>query len=92
MNTRRNVPCCDDVAVHSHDGGENLWRDGRPYAYRHAFEWRRPTALVYEAAERRRFAVHLNRYPGVLIGVAFQVGRRVLSILWGRPGRIIETS
>lgn len=55
-----------------------------------AFEWRRPKVHAYKAAQSRRFAVGLNRYPGVVIGVAFQVGRQVVSIVWGRPGRIIE--
>jgi hypothetical protein len=82
--------CCEDVAVHSHDGGKTLMRNGRPYRYRHAFEWRRPSANVYTAAERRVFRIGLNRYPGVVIGVGVQVGRRVLSIRWGAPGRVIE--
>jgi len=80
--------CCDEVAIHGHDGVTYL--RGKPYRYRHAFHWRRPFAHVYVAAVRRRFAVNLNRYPGVVIGVAFQVGRRVLSVVWGRPGRTIE--
>jgi hypothetical protein len=80
--------CCDDVALHCHDGKD--YKDGRPYFYRFAFEPRRPKAVVYRAAESRRLHVSLNRYPGVVIGVAFQVGARVLSVLWGRPGRIIE--
>lgn len=80
--------CCDEVAVHNH--GNQTYRNGQPYAWRHAFEWRRPAAHVYVAAERRRFSVGLNRYPGVVIGAALQIGRRVLSVVWGRPGRIIE--
>ena len=80
--------CCDDVAMHNH--GNQTYRDGRPYGWRCAFEWRRPHATVYTAANPRRLAVHLNRYPGIVIGIAFQAGRRVLSIVWGRPGRIID--
>jgi hypothetical protein len=76
------------VAIHCHDGKE--YKNGRPYAYRHAFQLRWPKAIVYRAADRRRFHVALNRYPGVVIGVALQVGVRVLSIVWGRPGRTIE--
>lgn len=82
--------CCTDVAVHCHDG--QTYRNGRPYAYRFAFQWRRPVARIYTAAVRRRFAVSLNRYPGVVIGVALQTGQRVLSLVWGRPGRLIEES
>lgn len=74
--------------MHRHD--DQTYKDGRPYAYRHKFLWRRPKVHTYTAAQRRRFAVGLNRYPGVVIGVAFQSGRQVLSIVWGRPGRIIE--
>ena len=55
---------------------------------RFRFRWRRPTAIVYRAAERRRFHVLLNRYPGVVIGLAVQVGVRVLSIVWARPGEV----
>lgn len=80
--------CCDDIAVHCHDGV--TYKDGRPYVYRFAFEPRWPKAIVYRAAESRRFRISLNRYPGVVIGIAFQAGARVLSVLWGRPGRIIE--
>lgn len=58
--------------------------------YRYAFHWRIPGALIYTAATRRRLHVTLNRYPGVVIGIAFQVGSRVLSIVWGRPGRVIQ--
>lgn len=80
--------CCSDIAVHCHDG--QTYRNGKPYRYRHAFEWRKPKVTVYTAATRRRLAVHLNRYPGIVIGVAFQTGTRVLSLVWGRPGKIIE--
>jgi hypothetical protein len=80
--------CCDDVAFHCHDGRE--YKNGRPYAYRHAFRPRWPRATIYRAAERRRFTIRLNRYPGVVIGFAVQLGARVLSIVWGRPGRVIE--
>lgn len=41
--------------------------------------------LVYRTADRPPL-VKLNRYPGVVIGVAFRVGaRRCLSITWRRP-------
>lgn len=79
--------CCDDIAVHNH--GDQTFRDGKPYHYRHTFEWRPPKAIVYRAANRR-FAVTWNRYPGAVIGVALQAGTRVLSIVWGRPGRVID--
>lgn len=32
----------------------------------------------------------LNRYPGVVIGVALYVRGRGLSFLWGRPGAVVE--
>jgi hypothetical protein len=80
--------CCDDAALHCHDGRD--YKDGRPYAYRCAFEPRWPKATIYRAAKRRRLSVRLNRYPGVVIGAAIQIGARVFSITWGAPGRIIE--
>lgn len=57
---------------------------------RFAFEWVRPRVTVYWAARRRVFGVTLNRYPGVFIGVAVQVGIRVFSLVWGRPGRRVS--
>jgi hypothetical protein len=84
--------CCDDIAVHSHDGGRTLRKAGRPYSYRHAFKPSWPKLNTYRAAERRRLAFHLNRYPGVVIGAAVQVGARVFSLRWGRPGRVIQTA
>lgn len=88
-------PACASYGLHTHWAGTPDARDylhGRPYTYRHAFQWRIPAAVIYKAAERRRIRVALNRYPGVVIGVAVQIGHSVLSILWGRPGRIIETT
>ncbi len=80
--------CCDDIAVHAHDG--LTYKDGRRYEYRFHFEWRKPHAVVYTTAARAPW-VKLNRYPGVVIGVALKAGRRrVLSILWGRPGKAYE--
>lgn len=61
-----------------------------PSIVRHAFAWRVPKVVVYRAADRRRFGVTLNRYPGVVIGVAVQVGRRVVSLVWGRAGGIVR--
>ena len=52
--------------------------------------WIRPRLDTYRAAERRRFQVVLNRYPGIVIGVAVQVGQRVVGLRWGRPG-IVRT-
>jgi hypothetical protein len=80
--------CCDDVAMHCHDG--ETYKDGRRYVYTFTFEPRRPQAHIYRAAVRRRFHVGLNRYPGVVIGIAFQVGSRVLSLTWGSPGKVVE--
>lgn len=62
------------------------------YAHCDTCDWNSP---VYPelAKTRRHLHVALNRYPGVVIGIAVQVGHRVLSIVWGRPGRMIkETS
>jgi hypothetical protein len=85
---------CVSFGMHCHGvlgtPGYQLYRQGRPYHYRHAFRWQRPTATVYTAATPRRFHVALNRYPGVVIGIGFQIGRRALSIVWGRPGRAIQ--
>lgn len=58
--------------------------------YRYQFRWRIPKAIIYRAAVKRHVSVKLNRYPGVVIGIGLQVGQRVLSIVWGRPGRAIE--
>jgi hypothetical protein len=83
-------PCCNDVAVHCHDGV--AYKSGRLYTYRHAFEWRRPKAVIVHTADPMPLAV-LNRYPGCVIGVCIRLRRRTgLSVLWGRPGRIIDTS
>jgi len=53
---------------------------------RFAFRWKRPKLTRTRPADRRPIAVHLNRYPGVVIGVHVQVGRRGLSLTWGAPG------
>jgi hypothetical protein len=80
--------CCDDIAVHCHDGLS--YKDGRRYEWKVRFEWRRPRAVVVHTANRAPW-VRLNRYPGVVIGAAFKLGaRRQLSILWGRPGAPYE--
>ena len=47
--------------------------------------WRRPKLTVYRAADPRHFAVTLNRYPGVVIGVAMQIRLRVWSLTWRTP-------
>lgn len=84
--------CCTDIAMHSHDGGKTMRRGGRLYTYRYAFEWRRPALKLVTAANRQPLRLVLNRYPGVVIGVALYFRHRGLSLLWGRPGRIIDTS
>lgn len=83
--------CCDDVAVHSHDGGKTLRKDGQLYTYRVAFEWRRPALKLVTAADRQPLRLVLNRYPGVVIGASLYWRHRGLALLWGRPGRIIQT-
>ncbi len=48
--------------------------------------WRTPHARIYRAADPRPFAVSRNRYgKAVTIGIAIQVGTRVLSIVWAQP-------
>lgn len=84
--------CCTDIAVHSHDGGKTMRKDGRLYTYRNAFEWRRPKLVRVTAADRQPLRLVLNRYPGVVIGAALYYRHRGLSLLWGRPGRVIDTS
>ncbi|MEW2474628.1 hypothetical protein AB0875_12635 [Micromonospora gifhornensis] len=81
---------CVDTAVHSHDGGRTLCQHGTKYVERCTFQWARPRVTAYRAADPRTFAVRLNRYPGVVIGAAVQIGRRVFGITWGRPGRRIR--
>lgn len=85
-------PCCTDIAVHSHDGGRTMRKNGQPYTYRCAFEWRRPALKLVTAADRQPLRLVLNRYPGVVIDVALYFRHRGLSLLWDRPGQIIETS
>lgn len=82
--------CCDDIAVHSHDGGKTLRRRGLPCDYRTAFDWRWPAVRICHPANPRPVAILLNRYHGMSfpIGIYVQVHRRALSLLWGRPGRI----
>jgi hypothetical protein len=82
-------PCCTDVAVHSHDRQGYAKPGG--YAYRCAFEWRRPVVKLVTAADRQPLRLVLNRYPGVVIGAPVLPPPR-LALLWGRPGRIIETA
>ncbi len=80
--------CCDDVALHCHDG--LTYKDGYRYEWRCRFEWRAPRAVVVHTADRCSW-VKLNRYPGVVIGAVLKLGpRRGLSILWGRPGKTYE--
>lgn len=55
---------------------------------RHVFEWRRPRLIRYRAAERSWFRVALNRYAGVVSGVAVQAGQTVWSLTWGAPVRV----
>jgi hypothetical protein len=57
--------------------------------YRYEFHWRQPRLTVYRAATRHHVRTGLNRYPGVVIGAAVQVGWRVVSLTWGRPGKAV---
>lgn len=88
------TPCCDERAMHGHPelGDPHLaYFNGRPYHYRFAFEWRRPAIRRVTAAEQVT-GLRLNRYPGVVIGVAAYIRGHGLSLLWGRPGRAIQTN
>jgi hypothetical protein len=88
------VPCCGERAFHGHPefGDPGLaYFNGRPYRYRHAFEWRRPALRRVTGADRIT-GVRLNRYPGVVIGVAAYLRGHGLSLLWGRPGRTIQAN
>lgn len=70
--------------------GSSLWRTWNELPYKHELVWRRPTIVRVTAADPHwRFV--LNRYPGVVIGVAVYLGRWRLSLLWARPGRVIYT-
>jgi hypothetical protein len=82
--------CCDDIAVHCHDG--LTYKDGRRYEWRCKFAWRWPKVVVCHAANRPPL-VMLNRYPGIVIGIAIRLrGTRYLSVLWGRPNGIYEVA
>lgn len=58
--------------------------------YRFEFRWARPRLTTYRAAPPKRAALVLNRYPGVVIGVGLVLGSRVLSLTWGKPGKVIH--
>jgi hypothetical protein len=66
---------------------------GRPSSHpwmflRFAFEWRWPVIRYVTAADHQGLLnIVLNRYPGIVIGVAVYSGHRGLSLLWGRPGK-----
>lgn len=80
------TPCCTDIAVHSHDGGKTLRKAGQPYEIRWAKKLRRPFVRTYKAADPCPFAVRRNRYgKSVTIGLAVQVGARVVSLVWAQP-------
>lgn len=52
-------------------------------------EWRMPALKVVTSARDFRWPhVYVNRYPGVVIGLAAYYRQRGLSLLWARPGRI----
>lgn len=54
--------------------------------WHHDMRWTWPRVNTYPAADAG-WRLVLNRYPGCVIGVAVQLGRRVLGLRWGRPGR-----
>lgn len=65
---------------------------GTPAPKAFKFEWRVPKVVIYRAGAPapgevvRRWHLGLNRYPGVVIGVAGRCGSWVFSLVWGRPG------
>lgn len=82
--------CCDDIAVHSHDGGKTFRKNGEPHALRWSKTWAKPRVTAYIAAPPRRLRIVRNRYgtsdgPGVTIGIALHVGKRVLGVTWAHP-------
>ncbi len=80
--------CCNDIAMHCHDG--KTYRNGRRVEIKFRFEWRVPKVVVCTAADRPPL-MGLNRYPGVVIGIAIRlIGNRYMSVLWGRPGKPYE--
>lgn len=84
--------CCDEIAYHGHPelgDPRQMYKDGKPYHYRHTFQWRWPKVVRVRAA-RPLTAIVLNRYPGVVIGAAAYVRGRGLSLLWARPGRAVQ--
>lgn len=50
--------------------------------------WMWPRVNTYRAADSG-WRLVLNRYPGCIIGVAAQLGHRVVGLRWGRPGRVV---
>lgn len=59
------------------------------FPHRFAFKWRRPAVRTVTSARDFRWPrVMLNRYPGIVIGVAAYYRHRGLSLLWGRPGGV----
>lgn len=60
-----------------------------PLPSRYRLVWARPRVTVYTAADRRPVSFTWNRYPGVVIGFAVQVGTKVASLTWGRPGEAV---
>jgi len=87
-------PCCEERAYHGHPelGDPNqVYFRGRPFRYRHTLNWRWPAVMRVRAAAPLTKVV-LNRYPGVVIGVAVYVKGRGLSLLWARPGRTVQVA
>lgn len=49
---------------------------------RNHLHWHRPKLTIYRAANPKLLRLALNRYPGVVIGIAPQVAGWVLSLTW----------
>ena len=58
-----------------------------PGMARAELRWMWPRVDTYRAADSS-WRLLLNRYPGCVIGIAAQLGHRVVGLRWGRPGRV----
>lgn len=86
--------CCDERAYHGHPelgDPHKVYFRGRPFHYRHTLKWRWPKVARVRAADPITKVI-LNRYPGVVIGIAVYVKGRGLSLLWARPGRAVQVA
>jgi hypothetical protein len=80
----------------SHDGGKTLRNAGQSYEILWTKKLRRPRVCTYKAADPRPFAIRRNRYNrygnAVTIGLAVQVGARIVSLVWVQPIATVRTA